>query len=1703
MRLNQIFILVILLVSTKGYSEKKTDFVPLPDFVISGYWENWGTAIKLTDIPAKFNVVNIAFMLTESDDYTPTFSLQANGYNVDDFKNDIQVLQGQGRPVVISIGGATGHVVIDSEHKKNVFVNGVIDIIDEYGFDGLDIDMEGVCMDFDDENNPGSFDYDSLSVKLQYTISAFQEIHDYYGNDFILTSAPEVAYVQGGNSIATNYCVGFNGKAGSFLPVIDHLRDRLDILQIQYYNFGNSTWIPYYDNGNWITAGYPAGSSNAVLHLADILLSGFNIKFSNDSVIYFDGFPQDKVAIGMIATPDAGGAMHYINPDTTKMILDYLIYGINNKDPHIHYTLENDSTYPNLRGMMTWSINCDKDTTTSASGYPDTDEYEFCNNYYDYFDTVYSNKHSIEGNVFENSIPVPNVTASLSGDASKSTTTNNNGYYKLSLLNNGDYSLSFTKDLHSFNPNNISISITDSSLTQDDIEATFTGSYYDITGNIKDYNNNNLDSVIVEIISNDGYNRNDTTDINGNYQFDNLKQNDTYTITPNKANHIFNSGLINNLSSNEIVDFTSVEPTTISGLITHNGNPLNGATVRISNISDTIISNVSGEYTSGVLSNGISYMVTPTKPGFIFNPPYHYYDSIQSAKEINFTADTVTLDEAKRKIVYYYPGWAVYTRDFHVHEIKANHLTHINYSFLMPFLVDGLKSIDDDISYRSGKNGKVISVVHTDNGKSVGLAITDPNADIYMHGTDYLGSPGTYPSSVQDWLNITPKTRGVLGQLIQLKEQQQQNGRSIKIMASIGGWTMGQHLPEIALDENYRESFGLACKNFLDETGFDGVDIDWEFPVHGGTDGTETIDGVAIPEQPHYADPQSEPVYFLKLMKDIREEIGDNYLLTIASAQVPQHIVKQFIWPGSEGYFAANYPNIYNKEVDGNILVWLNFVNTMTYDYAGFWCTVTGFVAPLHNSNDPDDVNNQNRSVSALIDSIISPEGGNAPPSKIVMGIPFYGKVFSNIEDGGTHGKYQNHDKTIREKGSWEATVTNTNEISTTVDYADLKAGKALPGSKHQFLNNPASGYLEYWDTIVKSPFLYNADEKKWIAYDDDNSVLEKVKVINDKYLGGAMVWEITQDTKEGSLTEVIYNQIQQGKFKISGEILDSNNGGISGVTVTLSNEGSGNLITDNSGCFEFKELDFGGDYNINISKTGYTFLDNQYSFIDIKKDMMINTIGSDTAYSISGSVYCDSNLLTNVSVELYINDILMKTDSSSDGNYIFTDIPGGFSYNIKAAKDYYSYDATCSDINISNLSTNITSQDFSLELNRHIISGYVKNTKGDGVSDIEIHITGDTTDLLTTDTAGYFESKELFASNNYDITPLKEYNFFTPSNISITELNTDESCNFLVKEETMIYGYVMDDTTPVENVEIRISLDWLSDPRWQSWSSQGTKTNSDGYYEFRDGPDTVTNLSVTINRTVTPPWPGTVYNFNPSTDTSFAVFSGSLNLDYNTKLLPSISIYTNELYFGVMDTTTTIDSVCGFTIKNTGYDGSQLIIDSLTGLDSPFSLTVGLPDTIETVNDSLIVDVTFDRSPPFNYYSDTIVIFSGGNPIDSVITSGVLISDSELIIVHVDDDGLPSGMGASFHPFQTIQSCLNSFDNSITDTIYVHSGIYNETGLLVIPNCIFTVDSVTINTGIENNGIIIINENDELIIEGDLNTGNGDIILKGKLELR
>ncbi|MBP6312694.1 MAG: hypothetical protein KA408_10530, partial [Flavobacteriales bacterium] len=165
------------------------------------------------------------------------------------------------------------------------------------------------------------------------------------GVPMMLTMAPETAYVQGGQS-------AFGGIWGAYLPLIDALRDRLDILQVQLYNSG-SMFGP--DGGI-----YEQGSADFIVSQTEALLQGFNTAGG-----FFEALPPEKIAIGLPACPNAAGG-GYVGPETLAQAVNYLRG--TGPQPGAYTRL---STYPALRGLMTWSINWDAVSTCNAT----SDEY--------------------------------------------------------------------------------------------------------------------------------------------------------------------------------------------------------------------------------------------------------------------------------------------------------------------------------------------------------------------------------------------------------------------------------------------------------------------------------------------------------------------------------------------------------------------------------------------------------------------------------------------------------------------------------------------------------------------------------------------------------------------------------------------------------------------------------------------------------------------------------------------------------------------------------------------------------------------------------------------------------------------------------------------------------------------------------------------------------------------------------------------------------------------------------------------------------------------------------------------------------------------------------------------------------------------------------------------------------------------------------
>ena len=116
-----------------------------------------------------------------------------------------------------------------------------------------------------------------------------------------------------------------------------------------------------------------------------------------------------------------------------------------------------------------------------------------------------------------------------------------------------------------------------------------------------------------------------------------------------------------------------------------------------------------------------------------------------------------------------------------------------------------------------------------------------------------------------------------LRSVVALKKQ----ASHLKVLLSIGGWGSG-NFSEMAADADNRLAFAADCKRVIDEFGLDGIDIDWEFP-------TSNMAGIS-------SSPDDTRNYNL-MMRDIRQAIGSNKLLTLATVCSADYIDFEGVMP--------------------------------------------------------------------------------------------------------------------------------------------------------------------------------------------------------------------------------------------------------------------------------------------------------------------------------------------------------------------------------------------------------------------------------------------------------------------------------------------------------------------------------------------------------------------------------------------------------------------------------------------------------------------------------------------------------------------------------------------------------------------------------------------------------------------------------------
>lgn len=286
-----------------------------------------------------------------------------------------------------------------------------------------------------------------------------------------------------------------------------------------------------------------------------------------------------------------------------------------------------------------------------------------------------------------------------------------------------------------------------------------------------------------------------------------------------------------------------------------------------------------------------------------------------------------------------------------------------------------------------------------------------------------------------------------LRQIVDLRKQKPE----LKVLLSIGGWGSGR-FSEMAANDEYRCAFAADCDRVVKEFALDGIDIDWEYPTSSMANISSSPD---------------DTENFTLLMQDIRAAIGNEKELTLATVASARYID-----------FKAILPSV-------------DFVNIMAYDMA----SAPKHHSALYPSGHSGDITSDGAVTAHL--------KAGVPPSKLVMGMPFYGR------GGDGYPSFQDYNK----------------------------------------VGNTDTQYTEKWDEVAQVPYLADKNDTLVFGFENPRSLAIKCQYILDKDLLGGMYWDYSGDNEQGDLRRTVAENLLGKPHKAKVLVLTERGGQHGGFT--------------------------------------------------------------------------------------------------------------------------------------------------------------------------------------------------------------------------------------------------------------------------------------------------------------------------------------------------------------------------------------------------------------------------------------------------------------------------------------------------------------------------------------------------------------------------
>ena len=319
----------------------------------------------------------------------------------------------------------------------------------------------------------------------------------------------------------------------------------------------------------------------------------------------------------------------------------------------------------------------------------------------------------------------------------------------------------------------------------------------------------------------------------------------------------------------------------------------------------------------------------------------------------------------------------------------------------------------------------------------------------------------------------TAPTAAQIATLAALRDLRQRHP-GLRLILSIGGWDAAPQYSDIALTARSRSRFAGSCiRTFVVQQGFDGIDIDWEFPVHGGMNKSRPEDR---------GDATALVREFRRQLDVLGRKDGRHYLLTVATPAGT--------WQQGGAYSVSDS---YDLAALAPAVDWLN---VMTYDMNNVFSPATGFNAPLAaDAHDPAPA--PQRAADNLTSAVRYYESHGVPAAKIMLGVAFYGRGFTGVspQDDGLYSKY---------KGGYPETPWKT--------------------VASQFLTSP--DWVRHWSATAQAPWLYNASQHVFFTYDDPRSLALKADFMRREHLRGAMIWVLGEDDPGSCLLNALTSHL-------------------------------------------------------------------------------------------------------------------------------------------------------------------------------------------------------------------------------------------------------------------------------------------------------------------------------------------------------------------------------------------------------------------------------------------------------------------------------------------------------------------------------------------------------------------------------------------------